>query len=228
MGATRGAKVRDSYHEQLDAIGDGLVEMSRLAGSAVSRATTALLDADLELAQKVIAGDEAVNELYRSIEGQAFDLLARQQPVAGDLRVLVTSLRMVVDLERTGDYAVHLAKIARRRYPASAVPPELRSTILEMGQTAQRIAVKAGSVIASRDLDLAAELVRDDDTMDELHRKLFTAMLAASWQYGTEAAIDVTLAGRYYERLADHAVAVARRVVYLVTGEFVDEDTLAE
>jgi len=220
--------VRDSYHEQLDAIGDGLVEMSRLAGSAVSRATTALLDADLELAQKVIAGDEAVNALYRSIEGQAFDLLARQQPVAGDLRVLVTSLRMVVDLERTGDYAVHLAKIARRRYPASAVPPELRSTILEMGQTAQRIAVKAGSVIASRDLDLAAELVRDDDTMDELHRKLFTAMLATSWQYGTEAAIDVTLAGRYYERLADHAVAVARRVVYLVTGEFVDEDTLAE
>ena len=220
--------MRDSYHEQLDAIGDGLVEMSRLAGSAVSRATTALLDADLELAQKVIAGDEAVNALYRSIEGQAFDLLARQQPVAGDLRVLVTSLRMVVDLERTGDYAVHLAKIARRRYPASAVPPELRSTILEMGQTAQRIAVKAGSVIASRDLDLAAELVRDDDTMDELHRKLFTAMLATSWQYGTEAAIDVTLAGRYYERLADHAVAVARRVVYLVTGEFVDEDTLAE
>jgi len=226
--ATEGVRVRDSYHEQLDAIGDGLVEMSRLAGSAVSRATTALLDADLELAQKVIAGDEAVNALYRSIEGQAFDLLARQQPVAGDLRVLVTSLRMVVDLERTGDYAVHLAKIARRRYPASAVPPELRSTILEMGQTAQRIAVKAGSVIASRDLDLAAELVRDDDTMDELHRKLFTAMLAASWQYGTEAAIDVTLAGRYYERLADHAVAVARRVVYLVTGEFVDEDTLAE
>jgi len=220
--------VRDSYHEQLDAIGDGLVEMSRLAGSAVNRATTALLDADLELAQKVIDGDAVVNSLYRSIEAQAFDLMARQQPVAGDLRVLVTSLRMVVDLERTGDYAVHLAKIARRRYPASAVPPEVRSIVLEMGQTAQRIAVKAGSVIASRDLDLAAELLRDDDTMDALHNKLFTAMLSSNWQYGTEAAIDVTLAGRYYERLADHATAVARRVVYLVTGEFVDEDTLGE
>ena len=154
--------------------------------------------------------------------------MARQQPVAGDLRVLVTSLRMVVDLERTGDYAVHLAKIARRRYPASAVPPEVRSIVLEMGQTAQRIAVKAGSVIASRDLDLAAELLRDDDTMDALHNKLFTTMLSSNWQYGTEAAIDVTLAGRYYERLADHAVAVARRVVYLVTGEFVDEDSLGE
>lgn len=220
--------MRDSYHEQLDAIGDGLVEMSRLAGSAVNRATTALLDADLELAQQVIAGDAAVNNLYRSIEAQAFDLMARQQPVAGDLRVLVTSLRMVVDLERTGDYAVHLAKIARRRYPASAVPPEVRSTVLEMGQTAQRIAVKAGSVIASRDLELAAELLRDDDRMDALHHKLFTVMLGSSWQYGTEAAIDVTLAGRYYERLADHAVAVARRVVYLVTGEFVDEDALGE
>ena len=220
--------MRDSYHEHLDVIGEGLVEMSRLAGSAVSRATTALLDADLQLAEQVIAGDEVINALYRSLEQQAFDLLARQQPVAGDLRVLVTSLRMVVDLERTGDYAVHLAKIARRRYPASAVPPELRSTVLEMGQTAQRIAVKAGSVIASRDLELAAELVRDDDAMDALHRKLFTAMLSTSWKYGTEAAIDVTLAGRYYERLADHAVAVARRVAYLVTGEHIDEDALAE
>lgn len=220
--------MRDSYHEQLDAIGDGLVEMSRLTGSAVNRATTALLDADLELAQKVIDGDAVVNGLYRSIEAQAFDLMARQQPVAGDLRVLVTSLRMVVDLERTGDYAVHLAKIARRRYPASAVPPEVRSIVLEMGQTAQRIAVKAGSVIASRDLELAAELVRDDDTMDALHHKLFTLMLSSKWQYGTEAAIDVTLAGRYYERLADHAVAVARRVSYLVTGELVDEDALGE
>lgn len=218
--------MRDSYHDQLDAIGEGLVEMSRLAGSAVSRATTALLDADLDLAEKVIAGDEVVNELYRSIESQAFDLLARQQPVAGDLRVLVTSLRMVADLERCGDYAVHLAKIARRRHPASAVPPEVRSTVLEMGQIAQRIAVKAGSVIASRDLALAHELVRDDDAMDELHRKLFTAMLAPSWKYGPEAAIDVTLVGRYYERLADHAVAVARRVAYLVTGEHLDEDAL--
>jgi phosphate transport system protein len=218
--------VRDSYHEQLDAIGDGLVEMSRLAGSAVSRATTALLDADLELAEQVISGDDVINELYRTIEAQAFDLLARQQPVAGDLRVLVTSLRMVVDLERTGDYAVHLAKIARRRHPASAVPAELRSTVLEMGQTAQRIAVKAGSVIASRDLALAAELVRDDDVMDDLHRKLFTAMLSSSWSHGAEAAIDITLAGRYYERLADHAVAVARRVAYLVTGEHLDEDDI--
>jgi phosphate transport system protein len=211
--------MRDNYHDHLDAIGDELVEMTRLIGVAVRQATTALVTANLELAENVIAGDEVVNELYRSVESQAYDLLARQQPVAGDLRVLVTSLRMVVDLERAGDYAVHLAKIARRRYPASAVPEELTDTVVAMGQTAERIAVKAARVIATRDIALARELLADDDAMDMLQRRLFTVMLGGSGQYGTEAAIDVTLAGRYYERLADHTVAVARRVTYLVTGE---------
>ena len=210
--------MRDSYHEQLDAIGDGLVEMSRLAGSAVSRATTALLDADLELAQQVIAGDEVVNELYRTIEAQAFDLLARQQPVAGDLRTVITSLRMVSDLERMGDMAVHVAKVARRRYPGTAIPPELQATILEMGQIAQRIVAKAGSVIAARDVETALELDKDDDVMDSLHRQVFRELLDGSWEHGMECAIDVTLCGRYYERFADHAVSVAQRVVFLVTG----------
>ena len=126
---------------------------------------------------------------------------------------------MVADLERMGDLALHVAKIARRRFPASAVPPELRSTLLEMGHTAEEIVAKAGSVIAGRDVELAAQLERDDDVMDDLHKTLFTALLADSWEHGIEAAIDITLAGRYYERFADHAVSVARRVVYLVTGE---------
>ncbi|MCW2723199.1 MAG: phoU [Frankiales bacterium] len=218
--------MRDNYHDHLDAIGDDLVEMSRLVAVAVRQATTALVTANLQLAEAVIAGDEVVNELYHSVESQAYDLLARQQPVAGDLRVLVTSLRMVVDLERAGDYAVHLAKIARRRHPASAVPAELIDTIVAMGQTAERIANKAGRVIATRDIDLARELLGDDDAMDMLQRRLFTIMLGGGGDHGTEAAIDVTLAGRYYERLADHAVAVARRVTYLVTGEHRDEPAL--
>ncbi len=126
---------------------------------------------------------------------------------------------MVADLERMGDLALHVAKVARRRYPGSAVPPELRSTILQMGHAAEEIVAKAGSCIAGRDLALAAELERDDDIMDELHRKLFSTILDDAWTGGVEAAIDITLAGRYYERFADHAVSVARRVVYLVTGE---------
>ena len=211
--------MRDTYHDELDAISTSLVEMTNLVGSAMSRATTALLDADLQLAESVIANDEAVDSLYRDTEARAFDLLARQQPVASDLRVLVTSLRMVADLERMGDNAVHVAKIARRRYPASAVPPALRGTVLQMGNTAQEIVAKAGSVIAGRDIKLAAELEKDDDVMDELHRQLFTAILDDRWDQGVEAAIDITLVGRHYERFADHAVSVARRVVYLVTGE---------
>lgn len=211
--------MRDDYHAELDSISDTLVEMARLVGSAMSRATTALLDADLQIAETVIAADDAVDELYRDLEARAFDLLVRQQPVATDLRQVVTSLRMVADLERMGDLALHVAKVARRRYPSSAVPPELRSTILNMGHAAEEIVAKAGSVIASRDIEVAAELEKDDDVMDALHRKLFTSILDDKWSGGIEAAIDITLVGRYYERFADHAVSVARRVVYLVTGE---------
>ncbi len=214
--------MRDAYHDDLDAISDSMVEMTNLVGSAMSRATTALLDADLQMAESVITADEHVDELYRDVEKRAFDLLARQQPVASDLRIIVTSLRMVADLERMGDLALHVAKISRRRYPSSAVPPELRSTILQMGHVAEEIVAKAGSVIAGRDVDLAAELETDDDAMDDLHKKLFLVLLDDAWAGGVEQAIDITLAGRYYERFADHAVSVARRVVYLVTGERVE------
>ena len=211
--------MRDGYHEDLDAISMSLVEMANLAGSAMSRATTALLDADLTMAESVITADLQIDNVYRDTEAKAFDLLARQQPVASDLRVIVTSLRMVAELERMGDLALHVAKIARRRYPASAVPPELRATILRMGHTAEEIVAKASSVIASRDIEMALQLESDDDVMDNLHRELFVALLADNWPHGIESAIDITLAGRYYERFADHAVSVARRVVYLVTGE---------
>jgi phosphate transport system protein len=211
--------VRDQYHEDLDGITTSLVEITRLAGSAINRATQALLDADLSAAESVITGDTAIDELYAQTERDAFDLLARQQPVASDLRVVIASLRMVADVERMGDLALHIAKVARRRYPASAIPPELQSTLLEMGQVAQRICAKCSSVIASRDLTMAAELERDDDVMDGLHRRLFSTLLDDSWEGDIETAIDVTLCGRYYERFCDHAVSVARRVIFLVTGE---------
>lgn len=216
--------MREAYLEELESITDSLVQMTNLVGSAMNRATTALLDADLTIAESVITADETIDLLYRDVEERAFDLLVRQAPVAGDLRVIVTSLRMVADLERMGDLALHVAKVARRRYPASAIPAEVRDTILEMGQTAQRIVTKAGSVVAGRDLAKAVELERDDDVMDDLHRQLFVALIDHEWTHGIEAAIDITLCGRYYERFADHAVSVARRVTYLVTG---DRDAMA-
>jgi phosphate transport system protein len=214
--------MRDAYHEELDSIGDGLVEMARLVGSAIGRATTALLDADLNVAESVIAADEKVDDLQRELESRAINLLARQQPVATDLRIVVTSLRMSADLERSGDLARHVAKLARLRFPVSAVPHDLHSTILEMGQLGQRLMAKAAEVIITKDVDDALQLEADDDRMDELHRTLFQHLLDDRWKHGIETAVDVTLVGRYYERFADHAVSVAKRVVYLVTGEHVD------
>jgi phosphate transport system protein len=211
--------MRNSFHDDLDKISDQLVEMTRLAGSAMARATTALLDADLNLAESVIAADQQIDVMRRELDDLSVDLLARQQPVATDLRMVVTAMRMSSDIERMGDLARHVAKVARLRYPNSAIPAVMRSTVLEMGQVAERIVVKAGSVIAGKDLDEARSLERDDDEMDRLHRDVFSMLLDDHWVHGTEAAVDATLVSRYYERFADHAVAVARRVVYLVTGE---------
>jgi phosphate transport system protein len=211
--------MREQFHGELASLSDQMVQMTRLAGSAISRATRALLDADLDLAESVIAADEELDQIQIGIEAKSLELLARQAPVATDLRTIVTGLRMSADLERMGDLARHVAKLARLRYPQPAIPPELHSTILEMGQVAERIVAKCGSVIAGRDLTLAEELERDDDEMDRLHREIFSVLLAPTWDGGVETAVDVTLCGRFYERFADHAVSVARRVTFLVTGE---------
>lgn len=211
--------MRKAYHEELDSFREELVDMTRLVGSAVGRATTALLDADLAIAESVIKADEDIDRLHRDLDERVVDLLARQAPVAGELRTTVAGLRISADLERMGDLARHIAKVARLRYPAAAIPDQLRSTVLQMGHVAERMAAKTADVLANRDTEMALELERDDDEMDRLHRSLFVTMLGGNWPYGIEAAVDVTLVGRYYERFADHGVSIADRVVYLVTGE---------
>ncbi len=212
--------MRDSFHDDLDGIGVSLVEMGHQVNKAMERATTALLTADLKAAEEIISEDDAIDEMQHDIEARAINLMARQQPVAGDLRTLVTSLRMSADLERMGDLAHHVAKLTRMRYPSAAVPPELALTLQEMGNVTARITKKAIGVIESRDLEAALQLEKDDDEMDILHRRLFEILLDDSWPYGIETAIDMTLLGRYYERCSDHAVSIARRVYYLVTGEY--------
>ncbi len=212
--------MRDAFHDDLEAINQTLISMATLVGTAMDRATTALLTADLALAEEVIAEDDRVDAIQHDLDAKTLNVMARQQPVASDLRALVTSLRMSADFERMGDFCHHIARIARMRYPATAVPPELALTIQEMGDTAKRIIVKVTSLLDSHDLAVALEVERDDDEMDRLHRKLFTTLLDESWSHGIETAIDMTLLGRYYERCADHAVSVARRVYFLVTGEY--------
>ena len=211
--------MRETFHGELDQIGRSLVEMTGAVGVAMQDATAALLDADLTVAERVISADADVDRLRDELEQRALDLLARQQPVAVDLRTIITSLKAVADLERMGDLALHVAKVARMRYPSCAVPDEVRGSIKEMGDVAQNIVGKTKRVLEGQDLELAEQLEREDDAMDLLHRRLFTQLLSDDWKHGIEPAIDITLIGRYYERYADHAVSVARQTIYLVTGE---------
>ena len=216
--------MRDVFHEELENINLALVSLGEQIKKALDSATHALLTADLALAEKVIADDDLVDDAQHQLDAQTIDLMARQQPVASDLRALVTSLRMSADLERMGDMAHHIAKLARMRYPATAVPPELLLTVQEMGRVASKIAEKATNIIKTRDTEAAKVLEKDDDEMDILHRKLFAALLDEKWAHGIESAIDMTLIGRYYERFADHAVSISRRVYFLVTGQYYSEE----
>ena len=218
--------MRDSFHDDLDGIGASLVEMGHLVNKAMERATTALLTADLKIAEEIISEDDVIDDLQHDIEARSISLMARQQPVAGDLRTLVTSLRMSADLERMGDLAHHVAKLTRMRYPSAAVPPELVLTLQEMGNVTNRITQKAINVIETRNLEAALQLEKDDDEMDILHRRLFEILLDDAWAHGIETAIDMTLLGRYYERCSDHAVSIARRVYYLVTGEYASDTAI--
>jgi len=211
--------MRNLFHDQLDSILEELVIMTGNVRTALRDATTSLLEADVSIAERVIAADDEVDHERELIEERAFELLARQQPVAGDLRMLVAALRMVADLERMGDLSVHVAKVARLRYPGRAIPDVLVPTIRRMASVAEQMVGAAAQIVADRDIDAARELETKDDEMDQLRRSLFRTLLSDDWNSGVEAAVDIALLGRYYERIADHAVSMARRVVYLVTGQ---------
>jgi phosphate transport system protein len=212
--------MRQQFQTELDGVSATLVEMAGLVKVAMVNATTALLTADLSLAEKVIADDSIIDDTQHELDARTINLIARQGPVASDLRVLVTSLRMSADLERMGDLAHHISKLARMRYPATAVPPELALTLEDMGRVCVKIIEKVALVLESRDAEKALEVEKDDDEIDSLHRKIIQTLLDPNWQHGIETAIDMTLLGRYYERCADHAVSIARRVYYLVTGNY--------
>jgi phosphate transport system protein len=211
--------MRNAYSDQLDAIRDDLLTMTRLVGESVSKATQALLDGNGQLAEQVISEDDVIDALRLKIEDESFELLALQNPVAGDLRMLVASLRMVGEFERMGDLSVHIAKVARLRVPEVAVPDEIVPTITRMAAVAEVMVAKVGHIIADSDVAAAEELEQVDEEMDRLRRSSFRELLGSDWKHGVEPAVDIALLGRYYERIADHAVSIARRVVFLVTGE---------
>ena len=211
--------MRDELRADLMEVGRLLVSMAEAVRTAMVHATEALLTADRQICEMVIARDLEINELRRQVEERVYDTLARQAPVASDLRLVITGIQIAADLERMGDLAEHVAKTGLRRYPAPAVPPEIRDVIASMGVVADRMAGKVGLVLTTQDAALGAQLDSDDDAMDDLERHLFEILLRHDWPHGAEAAIDGALLGRFYERYADHAVNAGLLVVYLVTGE---------
>jgi phosphate transport system protein len=211
--------MREAFHDQLGTIFEDLAAICSMVEVAVASATESLLQGDAEIAERVISADIEIDRARETVEDKAFSLLSLQAPVAGDLRVVVAALRMVTELERMGDLSVHVAKIARLRVPNIAVPDEIRPTVSRMAVVAEDMVHRVNEIISSRDVGAAIALGRDDEEMDQLRRRSFTELLSDDWNHGVEAAVDVALLGRYYERIADHAVSVANRVVFVVTGE---------
>jgi phosphate transport system protein len=210
--------MREAYHDQLGDLADQLSNMCGLVGDAMEQATRALLDADLAVAERVISGDAKIDDARAKCEEDAYSLLALQAPVATDLRTVLSVIHAAESLERMGDLALHVAKAARRRHPASVLPDEVRGYFEEMGRIAVDLARKAQEVIRTQDVDLARRLDEEDDAMDDLHRHLFSVIMDKDWGHGVPSAVDITLLGRFYERFGDHAVSVAKRTVFVVTG----------
>jgi phosphate transport system protein len=219
--------MRTAYHAELARLTEHLGEMCGLAGVAMEHATEALLQADLVLAEQVLSCHDKIAAMSAAAEENAFVLLAPlQAPVANDLRAIVSALQMIVDIDRMGALALHVAEIARWRHPQHALPEEVKGYFAEMGRIAVKLGNSSQEVLLTRDPRKAARIRREDDAMDDLHRHLFTVMMDREWKHGVAAAVDVTLLGRYYERFADHAVQVAHRVIFQMTGRYSDGDAV--
>ena len=222
--------MREVFHQSLEDVQSRLVEIADLVTIAIDRATRAFGTSDVSLAEEVIEADAIIDEKAVELDELAIEILARQQPVARDLRIVVTALRVSASLERMGDMAEHIAQLARSRFPERAVPKGLKSTFTRMGELDVEVARKLAELLRTQDLRIA-EAIRDaDDDIDELHVSVFEKVLGDSWKGEATATVDATLASRYHERFADHAVSVAKKVIYLATGDWAgaDDDTVVE
>ncbi|WP_058234482.1 phosphate signaling complex protein PhoU [Devriesea agamarum] len=214
--------MRQVFQSELSDMRENLVQMCRRVSDQVKDASEALFAADLERAERVIAADHAIDEMQVAIDERAIDMLARQQPVATDLRSVVAALRMSSTLERMGDLGEHIALTARRRYPEKALPEGAEETFRRMADLTIAAILDAATVIETRNLALAAKVEKNDQEIDALQQEVFRATYAKEYTSGVTHAVDMTLVARFYERLGDHAVSLVRRVGFLVTGVSLD------
>lgn len=212
--------MRAVFQVELAEVQDRLVDIAELVLSAIRHATLALETADIELAEKVIGDDPQIDDMATGLDELVIQILARQAPVARDLRVAVSALRISANLERMGDLARHVAELARRRFPSRVAPDQLRDTFTRMASEDIRAAEALVRLLRTADLAVADELIASDTTIDKLHRSVFDTVTAQGWDEAAEQTVDATLASRYLERFGDQAVSVARKIVYLDTGEW--------
>lgn len=212
--------MRAVFQQELQEVQERLVEIATLVHESIENATRAFNESNVALADTVIADDDKIDALTVSLDELAIDILARQQPVARDLRIVVSALRVSASLERMGDMSEHIAQLARYRFPEKVVPKTLRGTFAEMGRLDVEVARKLTLLLETQDVRIAEEIRNDDDRIDELHLSVFEKVLSESWKGGAEDTVDSTLASRYHERFADHAVSIAKKVQYLATGDW--------
>ncbi|GAA3012659.1 phosphate signaling complex protein PhoU [Microbacterium aurantiacum] len=212
--------MREVFHQSLEDVQNRLVEISELVTIAIDKATRAFGTSDVALAEEVIDADAVIDEKALALDEMAIEILARQQPVARDLRIVVSALRMSASLERMGDIAEHIAQLTRMRFPERAIPKGLKSTFLKMGELDVEVARRLTELLRTQELALVEEIRNADDHLDDLHVAVFEKVLSDSWQGEAAATVDATLASRYHERFADHAVSVAKKVAYLSTGDW--------
>ena len=210
--------MREVFQQELAEVQDRLVEISRLVAISIDKATRAFNESDVGLAEEAITEDEKIDELTLELDELAITILARQQPVARDLRIVVSALRISASLERMGDLATHIAQLARYRFPDKVVPKSLRGTFAEMGSLVTAIAKMLTELLTNEDMLLAETIRNEDDKVDALHLSVFDAVLGETWKGQAIDTVDSTLASRYHERVADHAVSIAKKVQYLGTG----------
>ena len=217
--------MRKVFQAELQEVREELADIARLVAEALDRAYECFQNADIELAQEVIAADARIDYKQTSLDEKAIEILALQGPVASDLRMIVGSLRMSASLERMGDLARHLAQLARLRYPDPAAPEPLRRTFDRMAALDREIIADVAELIETRDLALVARIQGANAEVDELHASVFRAVADPSWTASPAQTVDAALVSRYLERFADHGVSVARKVSYLITGEWDGDNT---
>jgi len=217
--------MREVFQQELREVQDRLVEISALVAESIERATMAFNDSNVALAETVIAEDDKIDTAAAELDELAIQILARQQPVARDLRIVVSALRISASLERMGDMSEHIAQLARYRFPEKVVPKSLRSTFAEMGQLDVGIARRLTELLRTQDVAIAEAIRNEDDKVDLLHVSVFDKVLGETWKGAAVDTVDATLASRYHERFADHAVSIAKKVQYLATGDWVPTDS---